>query len=70
MVHLRRTGLVVGSTALVVLLVGAYAAEGFGLALIVAIAALVVAAFVIPLISIFEEDRDLPFEQAARRKRR
>ena len=70
MVQIRRIGLMVAAATLAALVAGAYAAEGIGLALIVIIAALPVIAVAIGLISIYEEERALPFAREERRKLR
>jgi protein-S-isoprenylcysteine O-methyltransferase Ste14 len=68
MVRIRRIGLITAGTMLVVALVAALATEGVWLALLVAIASLVAAMFVIPAIAIFEEEHDLPPARRAGRR--
>jgi peptidoglycan/LPS O-acetylase OafA/YrhL len=67
MVHLRRIGLAVAGVTLLVVLVAAFVTEGLGLAVIVAVAAMVVAAIVVPVLAVFEEERDLPGNRPPRR---
>jgi hypothetical protein len=67
MVRLRRTGLAVFAAICIVLVGGGFITEGAGLAAIAAIACVVMAAMVIPLLAVFEEERDLPSAEAARR---
>jgi len=67
MAHIRRIGLYASGITLATLLAAAFIAEGIGLAVIVAVAGLVVMAFVIPVLIVFEEERDLPSAQARRR---
>jgi hypothetical protein len=68
MAHVRRVGLGIAALVVTATLVAAYVAEGLGLALIAAIGFFVIAAMLIPIIAVFEEERDLPFAQAARRR--
>jgi protein-S-isoprenylcysteine O-methyltransferase Ste14 len=70
MVRVRRIGLVIAGTLLAAGLVAALATEGLWLALLVAIAALVMAMFVIPVIAIFEEEHELPLAQRSDYRRR
>jgi hypothetical protein len=49
--------------------VAAFILEGIGLAVIAAIAFLIVAALTIPLLAMFEEERDLPAARATRASR-
>jgi len=65
MVHIRRVGLGIAVVILTTVVVAAFVAEGLGLALIVLIGALVVAALVVPFLAVFEEEHDLPSERSA-----
>jgi hypothetical protein len=67
MVRLRRIGLVVFAAIFIVLVGGGFLTEGIGLAAIAAVACLVVLAMVVPFLAVFEEERDLPAADAARR---
>lgn len=67
MVRIRRIGLAVYVLVFGALLIAAFATEGIGLAVVVATGALVVAALLVPLLSMFEEERDLPAGRAERR---
>ena len=69
MIRLRRTGLAVFAATFIVVVTAAFILEGIGLAVIAAIAFLVVAALTIPLLAVFEEERDLPTERATRGSR-
>lgn len=66
MVRLRRTGLVVFAVIFIVLVGGGFLAEGIGLAAIAAVGCVVTTAMVIPLLAVFEEERDLPAARATR----
>jgi hypothetical protein len=67
MVRIRRIGLAIYLVTFGALFVAAFVTEGIGLAVIVATGALVVAALLVPLLSMFEEERDLPAGRAERR---
>jgi hypothetical protein len=66
MVRLRRAGLIVFATIFIVVIAAAYATEGLGLAVIAAIGMLVVVGLLVPVLAMFEEERDLPAERAKR----
>ena len=67
MAHIRRVGLFIYVASFTALLVAAFVTEGIGLAVIVAIGALIVAAFAVPFLAMFEEEHDLPAARAERR---
>jgi hypothetical protein len=66
---LRRLGLAVFAASFIAVVGAAFAIEGIGLAAIAAIGFLVLAAMTIPLLAVFEEERDLPSARAARSSR-
>jgi hypothetical protein len=68
MVRIRRDGLIAAATVTVALITAAFVTEGLGLALIVAVGILAVAGVTVPLLAIFEEERDLPSARAARQR--
>ena len=67
MAHIRRVGLTVALIVFVASIATAFALEGIGLAVIVATAAAVGIALVVPVLAIFEEERDLPAARELRR---
>jgi hypothetical protein len=66
MVRIRRTGLLIATVTFVFAMVAAFIVEGLGLAVIVAVAGVVAAMFIVPVLAIFEEERDLPEARAHR----
>lgn len=69
MISLRRAGVVVFATTFIAVVGVAFATEGLGLAVIAAIGFLVLLAMTIPILAVFEEERDLPSSRAARSER-
>ena len=67
MIRIRIWGLVIASVLFAAVLIAAFATEGIGLAAIVAIGGAVLAAMIIPVVVMFEEELGLPAERAHRR---
>lgn len=69
MVRIRRIGLLTAVVMFVSTMVAAFVAEGLGLAVIVAVGGVIAAMFIVPVLAIFEEERDLPEARLHHRSR-
>jgi hypothetical protein len=69
MTRLRRAGLVVLATGFTAVVGAAFVIEGLGLAVIAAVGFVVLIGMTIPVLAVFEEERDLPSARAARSSR-